>query len=112
MHRLNKEAVLTNVCPPSQTLGAINLIINFADEVNPRAFSLKNLGHKIPVPPTNLISRSNSITSFMQDQVIGQMARCAQLRQECAIGVPALKLMGARFGNLKVKRKCDEIESI
>ena len=44
---MNKQAILTNVCKPSQELGAVDLIINFAYEVNPRAFSLRNLGHKL-----------------------------------------------------------------
>jgi hypothetical protein len=47
MHRLNKDAVLTDVCPASQKLAAVDFIINFAYEVNPRAFSLRTLGHKL-----------------------------------------------------------------
>src|SRR5262249_55953047 len=47
MHRLNEQAVLTNVCELSETLRVIDLVISVAYEVNPWAFSLRNLGHKI-----------------------------------------------------------------
>jgi hypothetical protein len=40
MHRLNEEAVLTNVSPATHMVGAIDLIINFIYEFAPRAFSL------------------------------------------------------------------------
>jgi hypothetical protein len=59
VHRLDKQAALTNVCPLSQKLGAIDLIIDFAYEVNPRAFSLRNLGHRL--------NRSDLLTKNRQD---------------------------------------------